>query len=338
MAHPHNEHRQHKVERSRVAKMTKGYAAGGAVQETAVAPKRAKGGAVKKTAMRMTGGAVKHRADKRARGGKVKRRDDGGRVQNMQSLADAGIPSTYTRGASDSQLNSAAQALQSLKAQSQAQGRARGGKVKHKGATVNIINSPGQHPGMPPVMPPPGLAGAMPPRPPMAPPPMPPAGAMPPMPPPGAMPPGGAMPPRPGMMPPPGMPMRARGGRIKDGPTWKDGLNAGTPVQHSDGKQDGKNIGRGKVVTFKTGGGVVSFRAGGGGVGQTPGHSGPGTSYKPTYKRTKEHLVPSVARAMGGKIEAPKGVAKATELPGGAGGGEARLAKEHRAARDYKRA
>jgi hypothetical protein len=179
--------------------------------------------------------------------------------------------------------------------------------------------------------------GAMPPRPPMAPPPMPPGGA-PPMPPPGAMPPGGAMPPRPGMMPPPGMPMRARGGRIKDGAAWNEGLKAGTQVQHADGKSDGKDIGRGKVVTFKTGGGVIkTFRAGGG-VGQTSGSAGPGGPYKLTYARTKEPLAPDVKRAMGGRAEAPKGVESASKLPGGSGGGEARLAKEHRAERNYKRA
>ena len=278
MAHPFHEHKQHKVERSRVAKMTKGYASGGAVHSDEAADVKLIKAKVKKTALKMDGGKPKHRADKRARGG----------------------------------------------------------KVKHKGTTVNIINSPGQHPGMPP-MPPPALAGAMPPRPPMAPPPMPPGGA-PPMPPPGAMPLGGAMPPRPGMMPPPGMPMRARGGRIKDGPAWKEGLNAGTPVSHRDGKSDSKDIGRGKVVTFKTGGGVVkTFRAGGG-VGQTSGSAGPGVPYTPTYKRTKEPLASDVARAMGGRAEAPKGVEAASRLPGGAGGGEARLAKEHRAERNYKRA
>jgi hypothetical protein len=135
------------------------------------------------------------------------------------------------------------------------------------------------------------------------------------------------------------MPMRARGGRIKDGPAWKEGLDNGTQPQHADGKNDGKNIGRGKVVTFKTGGGVVRFRAGGGSVGQTPGPAGPGVSYKPTYARTKEPLVPDVKRAMGGKIEAPKGVEAASKaMPGGAGGGEGRLTKERRAERDYKRA
>ena len=278
MAHPHAEHRQHKVERSRVAKMTKGYASGGGVHSDEAADIKLIKSKVKKSAMRMTGGAVKQRADKRARGGRTKMK---------------------------------------------------------KGTTVNIINSP-QHPPAPP-MPPPGLAGAMPPRPPMAPPPMPPGGA-PPMPPPGAMPPGGGMPPRPGMMPPPGMPMRARGGRIKDGPAYQEGLKAGTPVQHRDGKSDGKDIGRGKVVTFRTGGGVVkTFRAGGG-VGQTSGSAGPGMPYTPTYARTKEPIASEVKRAMGGRAEAPKGVDAASKLPGGAGGGEARLAKEPRAEKNYKRA
>jgi hypothetical protein len=80
-------------------------------------------------------------------------------------------------------------------------------------------------------------------------------------------------------------------------------LKNGTQVQHADGKSDGKDIGRGRVVTFKTGGGVVKFRAG------------------------------------GGKVEAPKGVEAASKaMPGGAGGGEARLTKEHRAEKNYKRA
>lgn len=243
MAHPFAEHRQNKVERSRVAKMTKGYASGGGVHSDEAADVKLIKAKVKKTALRMDGGAVKPRMDKRARGGRTKAK---------------------------------------------------------KGTTVNIINSP-QHPPAPPMMPPPGMGAGMPPRPPMAGPPMPPPGA-PPMPPGGAIPPGGPMmPPRPGM-PPPGMPMRARGGRIKDGPAYQEGLKAGTQVQNSPGKNDGKDIGRGRVVTFKTGGGVVKFRAG------------------------------------GGKVEAPKGVESASKLPGGAGGGEARLTKEHRAEKNYKRA
>lgn len=274
MAHPHAEHRQHKVERQRVAHITKGYASGGGVHSDEAADVKLIKSKVKKTALRMDGGAVKHRADKRARGGRTKAK---------------------------------------------------------KGTTINIINSP-QHSPTPPMMPPPG----MPPRPPMAGPP--PGG--PPMPPPGAMPPGGAMPPRPGMMPPLGpMPMRARGGRIKDGAAWKGGLEAGTQVQHRDGKSDGKDIGRGKVVTFKTGGGVIKTFRVGGGVGQTSGSAGPGVSYTPTYKRTKEPLAPEAKRAMGGRAEAPKGVEAASKaMPGGAGGGEGRLTKEHRAEKNYKRA
>lgn len=95
-------------------------------------------------------------------------------------------------------------------------------------------------------------------------------------------------------------PARASGGRVKDGPAWNEGLRNGTQVQHSDGKSDGKNVGRGRVVTFYAGG--------------------------------------AVKRATGGKVESPQGVAPATKLPGGGGGGEARLAKAHRAARDYKKA
>ncbi len=31
---------------------------------------------------------------------------------------------------------------------------------------------------------------------------------------------------------------------------WRDGVNAATPVQHHDGKKDGKDIGRPRVVTW----------------------------------------------------------------------------------------
>ncbi len=72
-------------------------------------------------------------------------------------------------------------------------------------------------------------------------------------------------------------------------------------MQHSDGKNDLKDIGRGKPITFKSGGRVRSFYA------------------------------------KGGKVESPQGIAPATKLPGGAGGGKGRLAKEHRAERDYAR-
>lgn len=108
---------------------------------------------------------------------------------------------------------------------------------------------------------------------------------------------------------------RASGGRVQT-PTGTGvaadtgvGSNTGTAVfnasrksgTHTSGtgnnKDDSKNIGRGRVVSFATGGGVRSFRA------------------------------------YGGRVESPDGVAAATKLPGGSGGGEARLAKEHRAER-----
>ena len=252
MAHPHQEHRAHKVEKRRVAERIKGYASGGAVHADEAEDKKLIKRTVKKSAMKMDGDKPKHRMDHRARGGRT--------------------------------------------------------KSKGKGTVVNVINTPGHAMGGAPGMMPPG---GMAPRPPMpaGPPPMPPQGAMPPagMPPGGAMPPG--MPPRPGMMPPPGMPIRAKGGRVhrakngavKDGPAWKDGLRDGTQVQHADGKNDGKDIGRGRVVTFWAGGSVKK-------------------------------------RASGGKVESPEGVAPATKMPGGGGGAKARLFKEHRAERDYAKA
>ena len=242
MAHPHAEHRQHKVERSRVAHLTKGYAKGGAVKGDASIGKQALSLHAKEhKALHAEGHESKHRMDrpKRAKGGRV------------------------------------------------------GKKSKGNGKTIiNVIT--GGHPagGAAPPMPagpPMGIAG-------------PPPGAMPP---PGA-PPLGARPPMP--MPPPGaggppgmpMPMRKRGGRVNQGsPVFEESRRAGTQVQHSDGKgtaNQPKNLNRGRVVTFACGGKVKSFRA------------------------------------YGGKVESPQGVAKASYLPGGSGGGEARLTKAHRAA------
>lgn len=242
MTHPHAEHRQHKVERRRVKQVLKGYAAGGAVshgderEDKALVKKM-----VKPSAMKMSGGAVKHRADRRARGG----------------------------------------------------------RTKHKGTNVTVVVAPqggGVGAGVRPPMPMPAPAGA-------APAPMPPR---PPMPAPGA----GPMPP--GM--PPGMPMRARGGSVKSGPTWEEGLRDGTQVKNSPGKNDLKDIGRKKPITYASGGNVkpagaklVQFWAGG--------------------------KVP--ARARGGKIESGNGVDKATKLPGGSGGAEARLTKERRAKKSF---
>lgn len=128
--------------------------------------------------------------------------------------------------------------------------RAKGGRVgkKGKGAThVNVIVG-GQH--------------APPPAPPMmGPPPAPPVAAAPPAPPPGGMPGLGGPPPGMGPMRARGglieAPRRARGGGVKDGPAWKEGLKSGTHVQHSDAKSvDIKNMNRGKPITYASGGKV----------------------------------------------------------------------------------
>lgn len=197
--------------------------------------------------------------------------------------------------------------------------RASGGKVGKKATTVvNVITGGQQQPPAPPPMP------------------MPPPGAMspppPPGPPPGALPPpGGPMGGPPGM--PSGPPMRARGGGVKkaDGGevTWDQGsgrgmledrkyagmrhqngpytgparasgggvkaigMDVGTRVQHDKANTDPKNMNRKRVVTFNTGGGVKSFMAGG---------SVKGVTFK-------------------------AGADPKSDLPGGGGGGKARLAK-----------
>ena len=221
MTHPHAEHRQHKVERRRVHQMLKGYAAGGAVHDDEREDKALVKKMVKPGSLKMHGGKVGHRADKRARGGRTSAK---------------------------------------------------------KGTNVTVVVAPqggGAHPMPVPV--PAGGAGPppMPPRPPMMPPGGPPMGA--------------------GPMGPPN-PIRhaggrafARGGGVKSGPAWNEGVRNGTQPHNSPGKNDTKDIGRGKPITYKT----------------------------------------------GGRIEASSKVEPATKLPGGSGGGEARLVKEKRARRDY---
>lgn len=297
MSHPFNEHRQSRVEKSRVSHLVKGYKSGGAVKSGNVTHGAKANREMARMEMEAEGSKASHRMDRPA--------------------------------------------------------RAKGGRVK-KGNAKTIVNViTGGHP----------AGGAVPPMP--SPPPMGIAG-----PPPGAMPPPMAA--KPPMMPPPGAgpggppPMRAAGGRVKTIDALRSALQApapkpsnesdasaaarmeailrgnkagggsvkrakggrvqtptgtgvaadtgvgsntgtavfnasrksGTHTSHSDGKSDGKDIGRGRVISFKTGGGVHK-----------------------TF------------RAFGGRVESPDGVAAATKLPGGSGGGEARLAKEHRASR-----
>jgi hypothetical protein len=216
-------------------------------------------------------------------------------------------------------------------------GRAKGGKVKGKHNERTVINViSGGHPAggavsPMPVMPPPGIGGAAMPPPMAAKPPMP-------MPPPGAgpgMPPGGAPP----------MPMRAKGGAVKS-----IGMHAGTKVQHMRGKGDLEQMGRGKQVTFKSGGRVRSFYAKGGSVKNKTDagvsdrmHMGEKFKASPKEIRandsntTNDPTIGRPNRANGGMCRSSGGmadkVAPATRLPGGSAGGEARLAKEHRAER-----
>lgn len=218
MAHPFAEHRQHDVERSRVAHIAKGYAAGGAVHSDEAEDRKMVKGMVKKSAMKAEGEKPKHRADRPH--------------------------------------------------------RAKGGRVKHKGTTVNVNVAP-------------PMGGA----------PAPGLGPMP-LPPPGP-PPMAAAPPGPPMMPPPGigpgMPPRSNGGRTyaKGGRVGPESMDAaaedamahrkegdkdtkgpskgfanrgtkvyeasvrnGTHVDHDPGKNDQRGLDRGKPVTYATGGAV----------------------------------------------------------------------------------
>lgn len=127
---------------------------------------------------------------------------------------------------------------------------ARGGKVKGK-TNININIAPPADAGA--AMPNPAVAPAAPPMAAMAPPPMAPAG-----PPPGAMPPPGMHPPganRGGRF--------ARGGKVKDGSAFKEGIKNGTKVSHSkqgDGVTQKKgDMHRPPVITKKEGGRIKDF-------------------------------------------------------------------------------
>jgi hypothetical protein len=127
--------------------------------------------------------------------------------------------------------------------------RAKGGKVKHAKTNVNVIvGHGGGQPPLPVPVPAGGPPGIAMPRPPM---PLPPPGMAPGLPPgigPG-MPPPGALGPRKS-----GGRTYAKGGRVKPGPGWIESEKNKTPVQHTDGKKDGKDIGRGRPITYRRGG------------------------------------------------------------------------------------
>ena len=337
MAHPYAAHRQTAKEHSRVGHITKGYKSGGAVHGAKAIGKKALSLHKQEHAeLHAEGGKSKHRMDrpKRAKGGSVKGKHNAKTIVNVIS---GGHPA--------------------------------GGAVP-------------AGPPMAPPGPPMGIAPAA-----MAPPPM---AAKPPMMPPGAGAPppmpmrarggkihrasGGKMPsaedivasnkrmvPSGGMSPEDAMrrieeatqkPMqKARGGKVTKGTAvFEEGQRNGTPVQHMRGKGDLEQMGRGKQVTFESGGRVRSFYAKGGSV---KNHTDPGVSDRlhmgnkfkasPMEIRgqdsntTNDPTIGKPNRARGGMCRANGGmadkVASATKLPGGSGGGEARLAKAHREAR-----
>lgn len=132
--------------------------------------------------------------------------------------------------------------------------RKNGGRTNAKKGTtnVNVIIAPqGGEKGAPPIMPPPGVGAGPPtmaPKPPMMPPPgM--AGGAPGLPPPGIRSSGGRA--------------YASGGAVKSGPAWEEGKRNGTQVSHSGNKNDGKDIGRGKPVTYASGGAIEAPIKGG---------------------------------------------------------------------------
>lgn len=253
MAHPFNEHRNHKVQKDRVSHIAgcsggepKHYARGGSVHDDEAEDKALIRKEVKSEALKSEGKKAKHRGDK------VARRAKGGHVKGHKS-----------------------------------------GKTN-----VNVIVAPGGGGAKPPMP----MPGAMPP---------PPAGAAPPMPPkPPMMPP----PPGPGMGQPPaaglgGIPPRSQGGRAykkggavnssekgygaksladKKGVT---GIGDRTPIQHSGNKSDTQNIGRGKPVTYATGGAIYSDGAKGKQMGPKIGYgnNGLGRMKKAKVETGKAH-------------------------------------------------
>ena len=306
MAHPHHEHRAHRVEKRRVHHITKGYASGGAVHHSDEAEDEA---LIRKE---VKPSALKHH---HAHGGKAHHRADRPH-------------------------------------------RAKGGRVKHKGATtvnINVAPQTGQAPHAMPV-------------------PVPAPGGPPPGGPPGMPPGAGAAPPMRPPMPPPGaggppMPMRATGGAVEadrassrashgkpqPGPAWHEGRRNGTQVQHTGNKGDGANIGRGKPVTYAKGGGIHPANASmaprdtpsglaglsGGLKRKTGGPVEPVTGWKkgmgPTGKGSATGADMTKKMLRGNAIEHPAKGGMAPHTGSGRAGAVARLEMTHRAAKHYHR-
>jgi hypothetical protein len=255
MAHPYAAHRQGKLEHERVARIAGGAPSVAMKNENALgALKRGEQSAkVDRITTAASGSGATKRLDKFARSGKVKHRGTGGSV-DWESAADLRARKEDIRETrpKDNVDNVAPRSLARKK--DQPDQYARGGKVKSKGTSVNIIIGAQDKPPMP-------TAGAAPlPLPPMPPGPM--AGAPP------GLPGAGPMP-----MPPRSMGGRAafaKGGAVKDkglGSVKAEGMRNGTQVDHRPGKSDLGDIRTKPPITYARGGAVPKWLDGGAGSG-----------------------------------------------------------------------
>lgn len=175
-----------------------------------------------------------HKVEKRRVGHILGHHASGGAVHHADEKADKGLVKRMVKKTALKVHG------EKTKHRSDRMARARGGRTNKKGTNVTVVVAP-QQAGARPVPMPPAPPPGLPPRPPVA--------AAPPM----AAPPGA---PPPGM--PPAMPMRAKGGRIKSGPAWDEGVRNGTQPKNSPGKNDTKDIGRWQPITYARGGKVES--------------------------------------------------------------------------------
>lgn len=326
MAHEFNHLRAHKVEKSRVGKL-----------------------------YRASGGKVSHGAEETSDFA-----SDGEIVRDKEHRGNRGPNGKQGKSPSVHKAGGHVHGKKSKHRMDRKPHRAHGGKVKGKGKTViNIMVGGQDKPPMPmmppppprPPMPPPGAGG-----PPGMPPGGPPPGGPPGMPPPGMMPPGmprkrggavkgvstkiAAAPPMQGrgatskavgptkkvgtgandMAAPPG-PTGVGDKMPKDSLAWRDSAKNKTKVQHTDGKTDGPDIGRGKPITYHRGGAV--------------GLSTPVRPVKPMQGMGQTSKATPPAYSGGPRVSHAEKPTKEGHYPikTGGRGGEARLAKARAAGR-----
>jgi len=231
VAHPYQQHKQHLVEKSRVAERTKACRArGGRVHEDEAEDKVLIKKMIKKQVGAPEGKKAKRRADRvmRAHGGKVGRKKGSHVVVNvnaggkepmpvpMPPPAMAGPPPGPPPGPVAGLGGPPPPGMPPGGPPGMMPPRARGGKVK---GTEDFRHS---------------IAATLPGK---------------------------------KNVPMPSIHARARGGKVKSGPAWMEGVRAGTQPQHSDGlatTNTRANLDRGRPISFRSGGVVKSFRAYGG--------------------------------------------------------------------------